>query len=260
MPTLEPQNVQAIDLHSVQANIFASRYGAYSADAYKDCFVYSRHRLQVWLDRFLPQTDRPARLLDVGCGTGHYIAEFLQRGYDVVGIDGSSEMLEHARQVNPGAELHLADVDALPFPDQSFDRVLCIEVVRYLPDPTRCLQEMARVLKPGGVCLFTAMPLLNLNGYWLINRLAGLVRLGNLVRLRQYFTTSWTIRRQCRNAGFLSPTIHGVYTGPINWVERIAPQILPRFLRGWERLDVALADQPVLREFSNMFLVHAVRR
>ena len=40
---------------------------------------------------------------------------------------------------------------------------------------------------------------------------------------------------------------------------RLAPRALPGFLRAWERLDAALADRPVLRELSNMFLVHAVR-
>lgn len=260
MQTVETQKVQAIELHSLQADTFASRYGVYSADHYKDCFVYSRHRLQPWLDRDLAQPSPGCRLLDVGCGTGHHLADYRQRGFEVAGVDGSAEMLEHARQLNPETELHLADVDALPFADRTFDRVLCVEVLRYLPDASRCIQEMARVLKPGGICLFTAMPLLNLNGYWLVNRLAGLVRLGSLVRLRQFFTTSWQIRRQCLKAGFLSPAVHGVYTGPINWVERLTPRILPQFLRGWERLDEGLADLPFLREFSNMFLVRAVRK
>jgi len=260
MVTLDPQKTQAIELHSIQADTFASRYGVYSADPYRECFVYSRHRLQLFLDRLLSRTDRPSRLLDVGCGTGHYIAEYRRRGFEVAGVDGSPDMLEHARTLNPGVDLRQGDVDALPFADGTFDHVLCIEVLRYLPDATHCIQEMARVLRPGGSCLFTALPLFNLNGYWLVNRLAGLVRAGNLVRLRQFFTTSGQIRHQCRKAGFLPPRIQGVYFGPINWVERLVPRFLPRFLRGWERLDGVLAGLPALLEFSNMFLVHAVRK
>lgn len=260
MPTLAAQNVEAIELHSVQADIFASRYGVFSADAFKDCFVYSRYRLQLLLDRLLPLTGQQARLLDVGCGTGHYVAEYRRRGYDVAGVDGSPEMLDHARRLNPGCDLRLADVDDLPFGDGTFDHVLCIEVLRYLPDPSRCLHEMARVLKPGGTCLVTATPLLNLNGYWLVNRLAGLLPISNLVRLRQFFTTSGRLARQCLAAGFQAPMIHGVYLGPVNWVERLAPRWLPYFLKSWQRWDDALADRPGLRDFSNMFLVHAVRK
>jgi hypothetical protein len=60
-------------------------------------------------------------------------------------------------------------------------------------------------------------------------------------------------------AGFGSPDIHGVYFGPVNWLERLAPRAVPAILRRWERADAGLADRPILREFSNMFLVHARR-
>ena len=158
-----------------------------------------------------------------------------------------------------GIEFRQADVEALPYPDASFDVVVCIEVLRYLPSPEGCVREMARVLRPGGICLTTAAPLFNLNGYWVVNRLANLRPVGNLVRLKQFFTTGGRMRRTFRRAGFASTRVHGVYLGPINWVERLAPRVLPRMLRAWERADAKLADTVLLREFSNMFLVHAVK-
>jgi ubiquinone/menaquinone biosynthesis C-methylase UbiE len=169
-------------------------------------------------------------------------------------------MLEQARANNPGTDIRQSDVETLPFADASFDIVLCVEVLRYLPNFTRCVQEMARVLKPGGMCLATAAPRFNLNGYWLINRIAHAMPVSNLVRLKQFFTTSGRLRREFAGAGFSSPTVHGVYLGPINWVERCLPSALPRLLKTWEPADAALADRPLLREFSNMFLVHAVRQ
>jgi hypothetical protein len=60
-------------------------------------------------------------------------------------------------------------------------------------------------------------------------------------------------------AGFQSPEVRGVYFGPVNWVERLAPGAVSMTLRTWERADAALADRPVLREFSNMFLAYARR-
>jgi hypothetical protein len=118
---------------------------------------------------------------------------------------------------------------------------------------------MARVLKPGGVCLTTAAPLLNLNGYWLVNRIANLKKVGNLVQLKQFFTMSRRLRRGFVSAGFRKPTIRGVYVGPINWVERLVPAALPAVLNAWEPIDGRLADLPVLREFSNMFLVCGIK-
>jgi SAM-dependent methyltransferase len=167
-------------------------------------------------------------------------------------------MLQQARARNPGAELRQADVEALPFADGSFDVALCVEVLRYLPDPGRCLAELARVLRPGGLALATAAPLLNLNGYALVNRLAPVLP-ARLTRLRQYFTTSFALRRRFAAAGFAELEVHGVYLGPINWVERLAPSLLGRTLRAWEPLDAALADRGPLRELSNMFLVRARR-
>jgi ubiquinone/menaquinone biosynthesis C-methylase UbiE len=259
MANSELSKQHAIEVHSSQAEEFASSYNDFSADAYSACFTYSRKRLDQWLERFLPDRGEGKSLLDVGCGTGHHMARLAKRGFAVAGVDGSPEMLEHARTNNPGARIEQSDVEHIPFESGTFDFVLCIEVLRYLPDFSRCVGEIARVLKPGGVCLATAAPLLNSNGYWLINRAASLVRIGSLVRLKQYFTTSGRLRRTFASSGFESPEIHGVYIGPVNWVEHIAPKSLSRILKAWESTDEKLADCPLFREFANMFLVRAVR-
>ena len=248
---------RAIEVHSEQAEKFAAWYG--QADPYSSCFAYSRKRLDRLLDGYLPPTDAGLRLLDVGCGTGHQLARWSGRGYQGAGVDGSAEMLAHARDNNPGAELHQADARRLPFADESFDCVACVEVLRYLPDPRPSIEEMARVLRPGGLCLATAAPLLALNGYALVNRVALALPTGRLTRLKQFFTTSRKLRRQFREAGFSEVRVHGVYLGPLIWIERIAPRHLSRALRRWEPLDERLADRPRLRELSNMFLVSAVR-
>jgi len=133
-------------------------------------------------------------------------------------------------------------------------------VLRYLPSSSECIREMARVLKPGGICLTTATPLFNLNGYWLVNRMANLMGVGDLVRLKQFFTTSRKLKREFSDAGFAKPSVIGVYLGPINWVERLVPRALPRMLKMWEPVDSSLADAPILKELSNMFLVHGVRQ
>jgi ubiquinone/menaquinone biosynthesis C-methylase UbiE len=256
MPPREAQKRRAIEAHSRQAHKFASAYAALE-DGFASCFAYSRRRLDEQLARQLPSRGDGVRLLDVGCGTGHHLAALRARWFSVAGADGSEEMVHRARANNPGVEIARAEVEELPFADGSFEYVLCIEVLRYLPSPVGCLREMARVLKPDGVCLATATPFLNLNGYWLVNRLATLLPMPRMVRLKQFFTTSSKLRRDLHTAGFSTVDIHGVYLGPINWVERLAPKALPRVLRAWEPYDSALADRAVLRELSNMFVVRA---
>jgi len=247
----------AVEVHSRQAPEFAARYG--ETDPYASCFAYSRARLDEWLRQSLPADGQGARLLDLGCGTGHQMAELRGRGFEVVGVDGSEEMLEHARANNPGAEIHQADVADLPLEDQSFDYILCIEVLRYLEKPEEAIAEMARVLKPGGTALVTATPRFNLNGYALVNRIAVILPQRRLTRLQQFFVTAHGIERAFTEAGFADAEAHGVYLGPVNWIERLAPKRLPGLLRRWERTDAALADRPVLRDLSNMLLVRAIR-
>jgi SAM-dependent methyltransferase len=246
----------AVEVHSRQAGEFAASYEAYEQDPYESCFTYSRMRLEQALARWLPASGSGMKALDVGCGTGHHLKGLAERGFQVTGVDGSAEMLDVARQAVSDADLHLADVGHLPFADDSFDLALCIEVLRYLEHPAGPIAELARVLRPGGMALVTAAPLFSLNGYPLINRLALLAPVGELVRLKQYFTTPSRLVAQFERAGFAAE-VHAVYTGPINWVEHLMPRVLPGFLRRWETVDRRLADKPRLRGLSNMLLVRA---
>jgi SAM-dependent methyltransferase len=168
-------------------------------------------------------------------------------------------MLAVARRLNPASELRLAPADALPFPKASFDAVLCIEVLRYLPQIDPCLREMSRVLKPGGVALATASPLLNLNGFPLLNRLGRWVPALHTVPLKQFFHTSWGLKRRFRRAGFREVAVQGVYLGLGNWIERLRPRSLAAFLRAFEGPDGAVSDLPLFRDLSGMLLVHATR-
>jgi ubiquinone/menaquinone biosynthesis C-methylase UbiE len=215
-------------------------------------------RLSGAMDRYLG-VGAGQRALDVGCGTGHQLKALRERGYRVAGVDGSAAMLEYARSNNPGAELRQADLGGLPYDDASFDVVICIEVLRYLEDPQPCLGEIARVLRPGGLCLATATPAFNLNAYAAVNRVALAFPWLGLTPLKQFFTTSTRLRSRMTNAGFADVHVHGVYWGPLNWAERLWPGSASGFLRRWESIDRAVADRPVMRGLSNMFLVKAAR-
>ena len=222
-------------------------------------FCYSRKRLNQLLDTYLPKNGKGLRLLDVGCGTGYHLSRYKDRGFDIVGVDGSEEMLKEARQANPEIEFRQCDVDTVPFENDSFDIILCVEVFRYLPDITPTVREMSRVLKSNGVALVTASPVFQANLYPIVNRFVTAAKIDRLTQLKQYFHTSGKLRNEFRGAGFADVEVHGVYGGAINWVERIAPSIVPGVLKGWEKIDDKIADAPVLKNFSNMFLIYAER-
>ena len=94
------------------------------------------------------------RVLEVGIGTGLSLDAYPPH-CRVVGIDLSSEMLDHARaKMDPRRHGHieLRQMDALhmDFPDDSFDFVTAFHVVTVVPDPQKLIEEMARVCKPEG--------------------------------------------------------------------------------------------------------------
>ena len=95
-----------------------------------------------------------ARVLEVGIGTGLSLDAYPSH-CEVVGIDLSQEMLDHARaKMSPAAHRHikLRQMDALhmDFADDTFDFVTAFHVVTVVPDPQRLVEEMARVCKPEG--------------------------------------------------------------------------------------------------------------
>jgi ubiquinone/menaquinone biosynthesis C-methylase UbiE len=89
------------------------------------------------------------RVLELGCGTGKWLAVLGTTGREVTGIDASTEMLEHARAAVQG-DLRHGVAEALPWPDGAFDAVFCINALHHFRDPPRALAEAFRVLGPGG--------------------------------------------------------------------------------------------------------------
>jgi SAM-dependent methyltransferase len=91
-----------------------------------------------------------SRLLDVGCGSGLALSMAAERGARVSGIDIAPTLLAVARRRVPDADLREGGLDALPFPDRSFEAVLAINALQFAADPGRALGEIHRVLRPGG--------------------------------------------------------------------------------------------------------------
>lgn len=101
-------------------------------------------------------------ILDAGCGTGGNLDALAGLGC-VVGFDYSSLAVDYASRKHPG-QVSRANIEALPFPDNRFDLVTCLDVIvcREIGDDVRALSELGRVVKPGGYVMVRvpAFPLL----------------------------------------------------------------------------------------------------
>ena len=101
-------------------------------------------------------------VLDLGCGEGrHVIAAYLEQNVQAVGVDLSLADLQTSRekfkafagpsQAGRSFGLSAANALQLPFADNSFDRIICSEVLEHISDYRAALLEIARILKPGGL-------------------------------------------------------------------------------------------------------------
>ena len=99
-------------------------------------------------------------LLDVACGTGNAAIPAAKRGARVTGLDLTPKLLEVSRRraAAAGVEIELVegDAEALPFADDSFDRVISLFGVMFAPDQQRATDELVRVCRPGGRIGFSA--------------------------------------------------------------------------------------------------------
>ena len=108
-----------------------------------------------WREEFWKRVRGP-RVLEAGIGTGKNIP-YYQDNLEIIAIDLSPKMLEQARKkaASQGASVELleADVQSLPFPDASFDTAVATFLFCSVPDPVLGLEELRRVLVPGGQLL-----------------------------------------------------------------------------------------------------------
>jgi ubiquinone/menaquinone biosynthesis C-methylase UbiE len=121
-------------------------------------FAKGNASINTWIVQLL--TIQPTdRILEVGCGPGLAIQGFAARATQglVAGIDASPVMVQEARKRNAAAieagyvEIQQGNASMLPYTDASFDTVIAIHVIYFWSDPVATLQELCRVLRPGGL-------------------------------------------------------------------------------------------------------------
>lgn len=103
-----------------------------------------------------------AEVLEVAPGPGFFAIELARPGrFVVTGLDISRTFVEiakqNARKADVGVEFRLGDVAAMPFPDDSFDLIVCQAAFKNFTRPATALAEMHRVLRPGGTALIQDM-------------------------------------------------------------------------------------------------------
>jgi ubiquinone/menaquinone biosynthesis C-methylase UbiE len=150
------------------ANVGAARRYAVDVKEFFDSFAgsygqgpYFELRRAAVFQALAPYLKPASRILDLGCGNGLYLVELCQLGkpYRPVGMDLSEAMLRRARErVGGHADLVRADAVAIPFRANCWDLVICSHVLLFVKELHRCVADIARSLRPGGMVVATTAP------------------------------------------------------------------------------------------------------
>jgi ubiquinone/menaquinone biosynthesis C-methylase UbiE len=141
------------------------------ADSYDSWYVGRRGAMYDRLERKLIASLLPAgaegkKLLEVGCGTGHWSRFFSEFGFRVTGVDISERMINAALQKDiSNISFHIANGHLLPFVDSTFDVTAAITTLEFVHDSRAVLREMIRCTRKGGRILLGV-----LNGLSKVNR------------------------------------------------------------------------------------------
>lgn len=183
-----------------EVNAYFQTQSSFWKNIYADKGVYAeihRNRQAValaWIDSLALSPD--SQVLEVGCGAGFVSIALAQHGFEVQSIDSVEAMVDqahrHAEEAGVAARLSLnvGDIYALAFEDESFDLVVALGVIPWLERPELAIQEIARVLKPGGCVILTADNRARLNNLldpWMNPALSPLKRQAKNVLVRLGF-------------------------------------------------------------------------
>jgi ubiquinone/menaquinone biosynthesis C-methylase UbiE len=120
-------------------------------------FISSRHDHIIRMLSEIAASDT-ASVLEAGCGPGNLLPQLASRFGRVCALDASSRMLDVARTHAAdfrNITYQVGNIEALPFGDESFDLVCSAGVIEYLPNIERAVQEIHRVLRPGGLLILS---------------------------------------------------------------------------------------------------------
>jgi ubiquinone/menaquinone biosynthesis C-methylase UbiE len=208
-------------------------------------------------------------VLDLGCGPGVLESHLLDRGYRVFATDLSEKMIEKARNAvsdhprRDDASFFVASAESLPLRDGEFDAVLCIGVLAYWPDPQKTLDEIARVLRRGGILIIQSSSSLAPREWEETLLRRPYLRLRSILSGHDVRDADFPLRttmpgrlEATLSAVGLDPVARRHYDFQLPLVGRVAPRLSERVAASMLRFS----GSRLMGHFGRGFLIKAVRR
>ena len=232
-----------IKLHKCRSCGFVGQYpgpGAYTiVDSYEE--AYTLHFLDkgqkwahpYWSDvhadtvRRIREVVPGGRLLDIGCGDGHFLSHCIEAGFEASGVEYCRARAEYAAEVT-GGEVAQGRYSREMFPEDSFDVITLTQVLEHIPGPREALLDIHYHLKPGGL-LVVEVPSIN-SPHFLAFRITRIKWFAKPPDGVEHYHTGYysptTLKRMCAECGFEPvSTLTGrwglKYHGPLGTLGRI---------------------------------------
>jgi 2-polyprenyl-6-hydroxyphenyl methylase/3-demethylubiquinone-9 3-methyltransferase len=188
---------------------------------------------------------RGLSVLDLGCGGGFMAEALARRGAKIIGVDPSGPAIEaareHAAAEGLAIDYRVGTAEAIPAPDQAFDCVVIVDVLEHLDDVGIALDEIRRVLKPGGLLLFDTLNRNKLSAFVFITLGEDILRIGPRgLHDPAKFITPAELHVMLADAGFDSGPMTGLGPNGLN-----------------RRFDITFGRLPTV---ALMYMGHAVKR
>jgi 2-polyprenyl-6-hydroxyphenyl methylase/3-demethylubiquinone-9 3-methyltransferase len=188
---------------------------------------------------------RELRVLDLGCGGGFMAEALAERGAKVIGIDPSAPAIEaareHAKAAGLAIDYRVGTGEAIPAENESLDCVVVVDVLEHVADPAVVLDEIRRVLKPGGLLLFDTLNRTRLAAFVFVFLGEDILRIGPRgTHDPAKFIKPAELQAMLADAGFEAAPVTGLGPNGLN-----------------KRFDVTFGRLPTV---ALMYLGHAIKR
>lgn len=187
-------------------------------------------------------------VLEIGCGTGYFTREIAKTGAMVTAIDISPELLQIAKEEIPDTNVTflLENAYELSFNDLTFDSIVGSSVLHHL-EIAKAIQEMFRVLKPGGSIFFTEPNMMNPQIALQKNIPALKRKLGDSPDETAFFR--WSLRKLLLKSGFVN-----ISTVPFDFLH---PAVKPSLIPFISSVGVSVEKIPLLKEIAGSLFISA---
>lgn len=247
----------AIERHNIDANHFQDTYKGLNNSLKSKVFLYGRNIVLEELELLLDTVPRGSRILDVGCGTAHLTNWIKEKGYEVYGIEPSQKMYDLAVDNFPEIEIKQGISSNIPYPDNYFDLIVSVEVMRYLDkkENIASYKEMYRVLKQKGTFFVTQVNLFSTDFYYIFHNLKSIYcKITNIIHHHCNFTTPAMQKSIVEKIGFSDVRTIGRMHGSIRLFYKFGNYVGDAY----KRMMSKLFNQKFEKSFHKLFAGHLI--